>query len=192
MKMNLLILLSLVIFCFFASSCGKADAVSSRQLNESTPSRVMLEIEHSSFGSMDGVIGRNLEIRLYENGKFEYEEFSPEKVRESGKAFVSEVYSKKEGSLTEAQLTKFKEIFANKDFNSVNNYFKNAEPFCTCGESRTEIRFRNSSIRNINIDGSNCADLTNPDKTMFPDFPKILSQLLKQVQEIKNPNLKNS
>jgi len=195
MKMNFLILLSLVIFCFFASSCSKADAVSLRQLNESAPSRVILEIEHLSYGSMDGFNGRTLGFRLYENGKFEYEEISNEKLKEyKGQTFTSEAISKKAGILSESELTEIREILDSKEIHNVKDYFKNAEGFCTCGASRTEIRYKieGSYIKNINIDGSGCADLKNTDKKYFPQFPKVLSELIKQVQKITYPNSENS
>lgn len=140
---------------------------------------------------MDGFNGRTLGFRLYENGEFEYEEISNEKLKEfKGQTFSSEATSKKVGMLGESGLMEIKKILDSKDFHKVKDYFKNAEGFCTCGASRTEIRYRleGSYIKNINIDGSGCADLTNPDKKYFPQFPKILSQLIKKVQEIKNPN----
>lgn len=194
MKMKFLILLSTIIFSTFISSCVQTNAVSSRQLNESTPSRVMLEIDYLSYDSMGATNGRTLEFRLLENGKFEYEEYSYEKARELGtQAFASEAISKKEGTLNETELAEVREILTSKELEKVDNQFKNAEGFCTCGATRSEIRYKKDRvIKNIVIDGSSCTDLTNPSEKMFPKFPKILSQLIKKVQKIKYPNAENS
>lgn len=194
MKMNVLLLITLTIFYFFCSSCVQTKAIGSNQSNSKT-NRVILEIDNLNFGSMDSFNGRNLGFRLYDDGSFEYEEISDEKLKElKSRAFSSEIISKKEGTLSETKLIEIKEILSSKEFNKIKDYFKNAEGFCTCGASRTEIRYKieDGFIKNINIDGSGCADLTNPDKKVFPNYPEILSQLLKEIQEIKYPKAENS
>lgn len=170
----------------FFTACNFTHATGLKNAS-SKPIRVILEMDSSTDGSMDSLNGRILAFRLYENGQFEYEEFSEEKQEKlDAQSFSSEAVVKKYGQMPAETLTEIKEILANKDFQKVDDFYKNAEGFCTCGASRLEIRYKNGGgIQNINIDGAACADLNNPDPKMFPNFPKSISALIEKVKSVK-------
>lgn len=186
-----LIILFVSVFSF---ACLKSEATDKRQAFQN-PARIILEIDALHYDSLGSPNGRNLDFRLFDNGEFEYEEVSAEKLKDIGfQAFSSEVIVKKQGKFKDGELNKFLELISSKDFQKINWYYKNAEGYCTCGATRLEIRHRNDEnfIKNIIIDGSGCADLTNPNQEVFPDFPKSLSNVLQQVRETKYPDSKKS
>jgi hypothetical protein len=186
-----LIILFVSVFSF---ACLKSGATDIHQTFQN-PARIILEIDALSYDSLGSPNGRSLDFRLFENGEFEYEELSTEKLKDIGfQSFSSEVMVQKQGKFEDGELNKFLELISSKDFQKINWYYKNAKGFCTCGATRLEIRHRNDEnvIKNIIIDGSGCTDLTNPSQEMFPDFPKSLSNVLKQVRETKYPDSKES
>ncbi len=179
--------LFLLATCLFTFSCTSTQANNYLMWSQKD-SQVLLEIDSVVYGSMDSFNGRNLNFRLFENGEFEYEEISDEKLKDfKTSAFSSEITIRKQGQLSTEDLSVIKEILAKPDLQKV-DYFKNKEGFCTCGASRLEIRFRNQTgfILNINIDGNGCTDLRNPNPKVFPNFSKSVSQLIEKIQSIKS------
>lgn len=172
----------------YISACAKTNGNNIHSLLNSS-NRIILETNSFHYDSMGSPNGRVLEFRLYENGKFEYEEISEEKLKSLDfQSFYHEAVVERQGVLSDEEITKVTDLISNPKFQKINSYYKNVRGYCTCGASRFEISYRTNQnlIKHIIIDGSGCADLTNPNADIFPNFPKQLSDLIKQIYDARS------
>lgn len=176
--MKILTLIFLFICCFFNFSCSES-AQKQIQKPQSPP---ILEMTKELTGLWD-VTGDVLELRLYENGfaEFDFVDYSK---KVSGKFHkTDELKIAKQIQLNDLQMQELLNLLNGKKFQNLKESY---QPKVSCIDNFIEniIVFRSQSEeKKIRITG-HCENLKSPTKN-FPDFPPILSELYKQIDEVK-------
>lgn len=148
-------------------------------------SKPILEIMQDEEG-MWNVTGKTLFFNLYDNGivEFEYPDDTKKIAGKTNKA--EEINSLKRIKISEDELRKFTDLLNAEDFKKTKNNYKNK---CCCTDATVDYKINFNDVGNPKsiILNSYCGleNLTNPQKYDISDFPKVLSDLMILVDNIR-------
>jgi hypothetical protein len=186
MKTIILILFTIILI----SGCAKVynSNNSTNQLSQIKPPDALplVEISQEAEGMWD-VTGEMLTLRLFDNGFTEFDELDMKKKVQGKQNKTDDIKIRKQFVISSEEVQEFIRLISDKDFLQLHDKYSR-KCCCTDAVINYQIAFNYKNIqKKINLSGY-CDDLINPDPRYLPDFPKILSELMKLNSKIRSQN----
>lgn len=190
MKDILVILFLIVIFAFI--ECSKNEKANNLPEQKAENSQIdkpnsvpSLEINEDAQGMWD-ITGKTLFFRLYKDGTVEFEYPENEKKIAGKINKAEEINLLKRIKLSEDEMRKFADLLNTEDFQKTKNDYKRS---CCCTDAIVDYKINlndSDKQKNITLKGyCGLNDLKNPQASNVPDFPKVLSDLMILVDNIR-------
>ena len=176
----------LILALFFLVSCSGTANLSEPSQNEKSlnafqPSgEIILEVTSNFESDLAWIKGEILNFRLYSDGLVEFDDI-PLESPDGKQARTEEVRDRKRIKISESTQAEIKNILLSREFQRLKNKYEKIESSCDA-VPEVEIKAANKIIE-IRW----CDNLTQPKHS--PDFPEILSKLLRKNREIRNAAL---
>lgn len=176
MESNILVRLMLLLtFSFFAFSCSESQSFNSNNISK-TSDKAILEVT-SNFKGLWWITGEVLDLRLYEDGFFEYDDYpsGTDKITSADKVKI-----RKQGKISEAELKELLDLVNSKEFTELKSEYK-PKRSGTDAFIDLKIGLNDKTV----IVSNHSGNLDKPPPEEFPNFPVVLSEFVKRVKKIK-------